>query len=50
MLPIPLSPEHGMWGMIKNFTVEGMIEMGGQVPESAVAMLNAKLIEFDVVE
>ena len=50
MLKLPLSPEHGMWGMVKNFTVEGMIEMGGNVPEAAIALINAKLIEFDVVE
>ncbi len=50
MMPIPLSPEHGMWGMISNFTIEGMIEMGsGEVPQSALAMLNAKLNEFDDV-
>ena len=51
IMPIPFSPEHGMWGMLKNFTIEGMIEMGNaEVPQSALAMLNAKLNEFDIVE
>ncbi|MBP3701921.1 MAG: beta-galactosidase, partial [Lachnospiraceae bacterium] len=51
MMPIPLSPEHGMWGMISKFTIEGMLEMGGQeLPEAVIAMLNAKLNEFDVIE
>ncbi|MBO5461367.1 MAG: beta-galactosidase, partial [Ruminococcus sp.] len=50
ILPMPLSPEHGMWGMISNFTIEGMIEMGNQeVPEAALAALNAKLNQFDDV-
>lgn len=50
-LKLPLSPEHGMWGMIQNFTVESMLEMSGSdIPEAAIAMLNSKLNEFDVVE
>ena len=37
-----------MWGMILNFTIEGMIEMGNaEVPAAALAVLNAKLNEFD---
>ena len=51
IIKFPLSPEHGMWGMISNFTVEGMMEMNGDgVPAAALAMINAKLNEFDVVE
>lgn len=50
-LPDMLSPENGMWGMISNFTVELMLSMGGKnIPEAALAMLNAKLIEFDEVD
>lgn len=50
-LPDMLSPENGMWGMISNFTVELMLSMGGKnIPEAALAMLNAKLIEFDKVD
>ena len=50
IIKFPLSPEHGMWGMISNFTVEGMLEMSGELPQAAVAMINAKLNEYDVVE
>jgi len=51
MLPIPLSPEHGMWGMISKFTVEGMLDMGGQeLPAAAIAMINGRLNQFDVIE
>ncbi len=49
LLPIPVSPEHGMWGMISNATVESLIEMQGDAPEGAVAMLNASLNQFDAV-
>lgn len=49
-LPDMLSPENGMWGMISNFTVELMLSMSGKnIPEAALAMLNAKLIEFDII-
>ena len=50
LMKLPISPAHGMWGMVKNFTVRSMMEMGGEVPEAAFAMINAKLIEYDVVE
>ena len=49
IIKFPLSPEHGMWGMISNFTVEGMLEMSGELPQAAIAMINAKLNEFDVM-
>lgn len=50
LLPIPVSPEHGMWGMISNATLESLIEMQGEAPEGAVAMLNASLNQFDIVK
>jgi len=50
LMKLPISPAHGMWGMVKNFTVRGMMEMGGEVPEAAFAMINAKLNEYDVME
>ncbi len=50
-MKLPLSPEHGMWGMVSKFTVEGLMEMSdGGVPEAALAMLNAELNKFDIVE
>ena len=50
LIKFPLSPEHGMWGMISNFTVEGLMEMNGDgMPEAALAMINAKLNEYDVM-
>ena len=50
ILSIPLTPGEGMWDMIKNFTLEGALEMLGNVPEKALAMLNAELNKYDVVE
>lgn len=50
LMKLPLSPEHGMWGMVQNFTIEGMLEMSSDsIPEAAIAMINAKLNEFDVM-
>ena len=50
LMKLPISPEHGMWGMVQNFTIEGMLEMSGDsIPEAAIAMINSKLNEFDVM-
>ncbi len=51
MIKFPLTPEHGMWGMISQMTVEGMMSMSGEsMPEAALAMLNAELNKFDMIE
>ncbi len=43
-----LSPESGMWGFIKNQTVENMIAMGGgSMPEGFLESINAQLTEID---
>ncbi len=50
LMKLPISPAHGMWDMVKNFDVQTLMEMGGELPEGALALINAKLNEFDVVE
>lgn len=40
-----------MWGLIAKMTVEGLMAMNGDgMPKAALAALNAKLNEYDVVE
>ncbi len=51
MIKFPLSPEHGMWGMISQASVEGLMGMTGDgIQEGALAFLNQELIKFDVIE
>ncbi len=49
-IKFPLDPNHGMWGMISKMTVEGMMTMGGELPDGALAVLNSQLIKFDKVD
>ena len=47
MMKLPISPTHGMWDMVKNFDVQTLMEMGGELPEGVLPLINAKLNEFD---
>ena len=47
IVPLPITPEHGMWGLISNCVLEDMLSMQGEIPEAALAMINSKLNEFD---
>ncbi len=50
IIKFPLTPEHGIWAMLSNLSLEDMLEMNGDLPKEALALLNAKLNEYDVVE
>lgn len=51
LIKFKLSPSHGMWGLVAKMTVEGLMAMNGDgMPKAALAALNAKLNEYDVVE
>jgi len=45
-----LSPEHPMWNMISNFSMETLMGMNGEVPEAALKGLNKQLTAFDLVD
>ena len=49
-LKLPLTPAHGMWGMVSKMTVEGLMSMSGEeLPEAVMATLNAQLNKFDLI-
>jgi beta-galactosidase len=44
-----MNPEHPMWNMVENFTMEMLMGMGGDVPEAALKAINKQLNAFDLI-
>ena len=45
-----IGPEHPMWGIVQNFSMETLMTMTDKAPEGALKALNKKLNTFDIVE
>ena len=45
-----MGPDMPMWGMMQNFSLEMMMTMMGNAPESALKAMNKKLNAFDLVD